>query len=275
MDPNINYFNILFFGLLGGFIPALVWLFFWLREDKKNPEPKRMILLAFIGGLLAVAISLYIEKLAYEINLKHLFSFEAYKNFMSWLQDYARSGDIAFEKLALVSIFAPVIEEVFKYLFAWLLVLRSRYDDEPIDPAIYMITVALGFAALENVIFLLDPLIKHEVVNSVMTGNMRFIGATILHTISSATIGMFIAFNFYDSRFKKFLWTLTGLVCAIITHSVFNFFMVSRSSSTSFMTYSVIWLFAIVLLFMFEKIKTVKIRSTSVNKPKKLPNIAQ
>ena len=28
------------FALIGGFVPALVWLWFWLKEDKQKPEPK-------------------------------------------------------------------------------------------------------------------------------------------------------------------------------------------------------------------------------------------
>ena len=36
-----------------GLIPALVWLWFWLKEDI-HPEPAKMITLSFIGGMVAV-----------------------------------------------------------------------------------------------------------------------------------------------------------------------------------------------------------------------------
>ena len=53
----------LIYALLGGILPACIWLLFWLREDKKSPEPKYMIVLAFLGGIAAVFISLYFEKI--------------------------------------------------------------------------------------------------------------------------------------------------------------------------------------------------------------------
>ena len=31
--------SILFFAIAGGFIPSLLWLWFWLKEDS-NPEPR-------------------------------------------------------------------------------------------------------------------------------------------------------------------------------------------------------------------------------------------
>ena len=34
------------------FIPPVLWLILYLREDR-NPEPKRLLLLAFVGGMAA------------------------------------------------------------------------------------------------------------------------------------------------------------------------------------------------------------------------------
>lgn len=180
---------------------------------------------------------------------------------MTRLQDYARLNGEVFENLTLVTIFAPIIEETLKYLFAYILVLRSKYDDEPIDPVIYMITVALGFAALENLFFLINPFLKEGIANGIMNGNMRFVGATLLHTMSSATIGMFIGFNFFDSKIKKFLWTVAGLVSAILIHALFNFFMVGNSNNASFIGLQYLWVVVIIVLLLFEKIKRVKNRS--------------
>jgi len=50
------------YALFGGILPALVWLVFWLREDKKNPEPKKLILRTFLFGMGAVMIVLFFQK---------------------------------------------------------------------------------------------------------------------------------------------------------------------------------------------------------------------
>ena len=57
-------FQTILFALLGGVLPALLWLWFWLKEDKKRPEPRGLILLAFIAGMLTVPVVLPFEKLA-------------------------------------------------------------------------------------------------------------------------------------------------------------------------------------------------------------------
>ncbi len=50
--------------MLGGVLPALLWLTFWLMEDRCEPEPKRYLLLTFIAGGAMVLAALWIEQKA-------------------------------------------------------------------------------------------------------------------------------------------------------------------------------------------------------------------
>jgi RsiW-degrading membrane proteinase PrsW (M82 family) len=123
----------------GGLLPALAWLWFWLREDSANPEPRALIALAFLAGMISVAIAVPLElgiKQALEAGLL----------------------GASFAAPAIVYSVWSALEEIIKYVLAYATVLRRREDDEPIDPAIYMVTTALGFAGAENVLFLLSPL---------------------------------------------------------------------------------------------------------------------
>jgi RsiW-degrading membrane proteinase PrsW (M82 family) len=245
------------YALLGGILPAFIWLFFWMKEDKKNPEPKYMIILAFIGGIIAVFLSLYFEKIIFNIDPNKIFFTDFLQKVLSWFKDSAIQQNIPLNKILLVALFAPFIEELSKFILAYILVLRSKSDDEPIDPMIYMVTVAIGFAALENTLFLIDPMMKNQITTVILTGNIRFIGATLLHTVSSVTVGIFISFNFFDSKLKKFIWTILGLICAIFIHSLFNFFM-AGSSQNSFLALEGIWILVIIVMLIFEKIKKFK-----------------
>lgn len=222
---------------LGGLIPALFWLWFWLREDKERPEPYLLIALAFIGGMMVVPLALPLQKLA--------------------LDSY--SGDN-------VVVVWVVIEEILKYSMALIMILWNKAVDEPIDLIIYMITIALGFAALENALFIFNPLASGDLADSAITGFFRFLGATLLHVLASGTVGTFLAFSFYKSNAKKLLYGTLGLGVAIVLHSFFNFFIMDASGETILGVFLFVWMGIIVLFLIFEKVKILEARHNAAKR---------
>src|SRR3989344_2100149 len=62
-DPSVAEINSpTFLALLGGVLPALFWLWFWLREDRLHPEPRRIILECFVLGGAGAFLALVLEK---------------------------------------------------------------------------------------------------------------------------------------------------------------------------------------------------------------------
>ncbi|MBL8157981.1 PrsW family intramembrane metalloprotease [bacterium] len=218
--------------IAGGIFPALAWLWFWLKEDSRNPEPRRLIALAFITGMLTVMIVIPIQKF------------------------------VAGYLVTQTAIFAAwsTIEEFTKYIMAWLLVLHRRENDEPVDAVIYMVAVALGFAGLENALFLLSPLAGDTVMQTVMTGNLRFIGATLLHVFSSATVGIFLAFSFYRSRLTKEWYAACGVILASLLHIGFNFLILNTADEHLLRAFAGVWVGVIAVLFALEFVKRIKPR---------------
>lgn len=223
--------NTYFFALAGGILPALVWLAFWLREDYKHPEPKGLIMWTFLLGMGAVIVVLPFQR--------------AINEFLPGL---------TLSAIVLISL----LEETFKLISAWGGGLRSPEDNEPIDPIIYMITAALGFAALENVLFIFGWLNSESVTASVsiIGGNFRFIGATLLHVISSAIIGVAMGFHFYKSRVVQAVWTIIALILATIFHAGFNLAILRVENGTA-LAFGVVWISVVFLLLAFEKVKTI------------------
>lgn len=226
--------NAIFFSLIGGILPALFWLYFWLKEDKLKPEPRSLIMLSFFGGMVAVLAALFAEKII---------------------------KDIVASNVILIAIYAPIIEELFKFLAAYFTTLRKKEDDEPIDPIIYLISSALGFAALENALFLINPLAENNILTGIATGNLRFIGATLLHVVASASIGIFIGFSFYKSRFLKFFMIIIGLIVAMTLHSFFNFFIIRGTDESILAVFAGLWVAVIVLILILERVKKIKTAS--------------
>lgn len=213
--------------MLGGLLPALAWLWFWLREDSKHPEPRRLIALAFLAGMVAVGIVIPLEQfVAAQIGM-------GTTTFTIW----------------------SIIEECTKFALAYITVLRLRDNDEPIDAVIYMVVVALGFAAAENTLFLLSPLAGGSALQEIMTGNLRFIGATLLHVLSSSAIGVFLGLSFYYSRTIKIEFGLIGLTVACTLHALFNYYILNTPENAIFRVFGFVWLGIIALLAVVEYIK--------------------
>lgn len=166
--------------------------------------------------------------------------------------------DSVFPGMTFLAIFLWIIlEEVFKFFAAYLSGISSVSDNEPIDPVVYMITAALGFAALENTLFILEPLLGKEVVSSVITGNLRFIGASLLHVVSSGIVGLALAFSFYETKKKQFTNTLIALAIAVSFHAGFNLAIVNWGNFGAVFSFGMVWLGVVFLLLMFEKVKTI------------------
>lgn len=217
--------------VLGGIFPALAWLWFWLKEDS-HPEPRRLIAAAFLAGMLTVVLVVPLQKIAagYLVTQTAIFA--------AW----------------------STIEEFAKYAIAWLVVLHRRENDEPIDAVIYMVAVALGFAGLENALFLLSPLAGETLVQTVITGNLRFVGATLLHVFSSAVVGVFIAFAFYRPTLIREWYAALGVILASLLHILFNFLILNTAEEHLLRAFAGVWVGVIAVLFALEFVKRLKPR---------------
>lgn len=219
------------YSLLGGILPALIWLIFWLQEDAKRPEPKGMILITFLAGMAAVVLVIPFQ-IAVESSLAGL--------------------------LALTVLLWALLEEAFKLGAAYFGGLGSTEDDEPIDSLVYVITAALGFVALENALFIAGPLFQADILGSFMTGNLRFIGTSVLHVVSSAIVGVALALSFYKPIKVRVLWAILGLGLATLFHTAFNLALINESGPSKPVIFGIVWASAILLLVIFEKVKTLK-----------------
>jgi RsiW-degrading membrane proteinase PrsW (M82 family) len=217
----------------GGILPALAWLWFWLREDSAHPEPRRLIALAFLAGMCTVAVAIPLEQ---------------------YVAAFIPSQTLTFTVWA-------AIEEVLKFLAALIAVLWRKDNDEPVDAVIYMICVALGFSAVENTLFLWSPLAGTSILQAFVTGNLRFVGATLLHVLSSATIGVALALSFYKPRAAKIRYAAVGVILAFLLHSSFNFLIMNAPSADLMRTFVFVWIGVIILLAALEFVKRIRPRT--------------
>ncbi|MFA6076837.1 MAG: PrsW family glutamic-type intramembrane protease [Candidatus Paceibacterota bacterium] len=231
-DPKI-----LSIAFLGGIIPSLLWLWFWVKKEEKEPEPKIILLMIFLMGMVAVVFVLPIQKFIQE-----------------------NIGSREFQ----IILWAGA-EEMIKYLAVMIILFKATRVHEPIDWPIYMITAALGFAALENALFLKQSLSLDQTTVGLFTaasiGQLRFLGSTLLHAVSSGILGIGLGISIYMTKFKRKLYIFIGLVLAIALHSVFNFFImkIRLDDGNGFLeilkVFAFLWVVTIIVMLLFEKIR--------------------
>lgn len=225
--PVIHSVTIAF---LGGVLPAFFWLWFWLREDRLHPEPRRLLVATFLLGMFSVPLAIPFEKLA----------------------EYFIPASLA------VIVVWALIEELLKYVAAYTGGMHTHAENEPIDAMVYLLTAALGFAAAENMLFILNPLIEGDVFVGIITGNIRFIGTSLLHVISSSIIGGAIALSFYKSRKVRHEYFWVGMAVAVWMHATFNHFILQSGGNGLFIVLIILWVCVIGLMLLFERVKRVR-----------------
>lgn len=220
--------------VLLGTIPGIAWLVFYLREDIDHPEPKRLIIYAFLAGALITVLVLKLQIIVH--SWANLNGFPTY-SFASFL-------------------LLAGVEELFKFLAVYITVSRRKEFDEPVDAMVYMIVAALGFATVENIgsvfqsnnAFLAGP-------GPLETTVLRFVGATLLHTLSSGVVGYYwgkalAKHGHYTGLIVK------GLLIGTLLHAVFNYLII-KSEPVALPLIFLLFV-AMFVLSDFEKLKHPK-----------------
>lgn len=249
----MSIYTVLFFGL----VPSIIWLLFFLKKDA-HPEPKPMILKLFVFGMASAVIAALIEIALFNTVLSPIYE----------------SFNINAVVFFLIYHFLAIafVEEGLKYMVVRQSIINDPEFDEPVDAMFYMIIVALGFAALENILVLLP--IGEFFFDAVSVSALRFIGATFLHALASATIGFFLALSFCDGKRRRWL-VLVGILIATALHGVYNISIIKADENFYYILIPIILLssLAIFVSFGIRKLKrlastckVVKRKTTSVSK---------
>jgi RsiW-degrading membrane proteinase PrsW (M82 family) len=217
--------------IIFGLLPGFVWLFFYLQEDV-HPEPRKMIFKVFLAGAFFTFI-IWLVEFAFQELLKY-FSVPEY--------DAASMSGFA------------IIEEVLKFAAAYLVVRRSKFFDEPIDAMIYMIVAALGVATVENVLVALNTMSLSGLESVFETIILRFLGATLLHALSSGIVGYYWAVGMLRNSVKSYI--ARGLVFASLLHIIFNYLILIFNENV--LVYPTLFLViaAFFIFYDFEKLKS-------------------
>jgi len=197
LKPTFTPFWLLVTGIIMALIPAAAWIFFFYRQDQREPEPKGMVLQVFVlGALLAAAIGIPL--------LDKVF------NVTSWVFTNT-----------LTHILGGILVIGFTQEFLKLIAVRfSVYDspefDERTDGIIYATAAGLGYATILNIAFIVNS----GGVNLGM-GAIRVVLTALAQASFAGITGYFLSSEKLDKH--PVWWLPLGLVIAAVLNGLFFF----------------------------------------------------
>ena len=181
------------------FSPGLFLLIIFYFVDRER-EPLSLIFATFFAG---VAASIPIVLL--EIFAKSLFA------------PFSRTVSQYVLQISYMFLVVGPVEETLKFGAVMAVVFLSREFNEWYDGILYAMVASLGFATLENIIYVVSL--------GATVGFLRFFLSVPAHALFGGIMGFFLSGAKFSS--KPFLWLLGALLIPILLHSLYNVFLVS------------------------------------------------
>lgn len=182
--------------------PAIIGLFCIYQADRVDREPGKLLFLTFLLGALSVIPSIFVEEILIRLNIF--------------------SG--IYQALFNAYIVAGLTEEYFKRLVVLKLPYRTSYFNEKLDGIVYGVFAALGFATVENIMY-----VVYRYTNNPFIGLYRGVFSVPAHGIFGITMGYYLSLaRFHTDRLEKRSNFRKSLFMPVLLHGTFDFILMAN-----------------------------------------------
>jgi protease PrsW len=186
---------------LAAIIPMMSYLLIIWWVDRYDREPFRLVLKNYLWGALGAVI--------FAIAWSSLIS-----AFVSiFVQDEIHLGNIE------VIIVAPFVEEITKGAFLFFTIRNKKFDNIT-DGIVYGGAIGLGFGMTENFLYFITY--GDTIANWMMIVIIRTLFSAVMHCVSTATFGAFLAYGRFKRTASRIFYMFTGLAIAMFIHLAWN-----------------------------------------------------
>ncbi len=174
---------------------AAIGLYIYFK-DKYEHEPVGLVVMSFFMGMASIVITFLI----------------------SWPVNYFVPIDEKSISQQAVHAFLLValIEEFSKFIFVRWVLFPNKNFNEPFDGIVYAVSVSLGFAGLENILYVMNS------ENGIATGIMRMLTAVPAHATFAVLMGYFMGIAKCEKGKSHYVWY--GLITATFFHGAYDYF---------------------------------------------------
>ena len=184
--------------LIASLAPGVIIMYLVYRHDLEK-EPIKMLLKAFFGGIGSIFISLMISiPLGLALNPEGISS----------------AGFDAF-------VGAAIPEEIGKWLIFYLLIRTSKHFDQYYDGILYAIFISMGFALVENVLYVLK--------GGMGVALMRAVLSVPGHMLFAIPMGYYFSLSRFEKGPRVATHLLLSITIPILLHGLFDFLLMFAS----------------------------------------------
>lgn len=199
---------------------AIAWFIFWM--DQYDKEPLRALLKSFILGGVAILPAMLVQYLS-----------------LNWLQHHTRQeGWLYYAGFSFLVV--AFSEEGIKYLMVRYYAYPRPFFNEPFDGIIYGVMVAMGFATVENMGYVMEY--------GMSTAILRMFLSVPAHGCFGVLMGYYIGLAKFSHATKTSGLMIRGLLLAILFHGLFDLFLFVQQDSGITSHIPGMYLFSLALL---------------------------
>lgn len=198
--------------------PTCIVLMYIYIRDKYEKEPFQLLISGIIYGVLMTFPIVFTE------------------NFFTKFEPITFLNNIFLHNLFISFFIASLVEEIYKYLFIYFFIWKNKNFNEEFDGIVYSVFLALGFAGIENILYIINPKLG---------GIYTAIGRAIFSVPSHALFGVFMGYYLSQAKFKKVPYSkLKAFFIPFILHGVYDILLISHGKYNEV-------LFSIFIVFMW------------------------
>jgi RsiW-degrading membrane proteinase PrsW (M82 family) len=191
--------------ILLALIPALVLIFYVVWRDRLHPEPGGQLVKAFFMGFLTIPLALLFASLIGQI-------------FML-LPPIEGVGALLVTSLMQ----AAIPEESAKLLILWLFLRRCRHFDEHMDGIVYAVCVGMGFATVENILYVTGS--GPQFLKVLSVGLSRAFLSIPGHFAFAVIMGYFYSLASFKGKQTHRKYMLMAWGFPVLAHALYDFLL--------------------------------------------------
>ncbi|MEI2665068.1 glutamic-type intramembrane protease PrsW [Rossellomorea sp. LJF3] len=188
--------------LSAGIAPGLALLSYFYLRDQYDAEPITLVFKTFMFGAL---ITFPIMFLQYVLEVEGIID-------SNWSTAFISSG---------------FLEEFFKWFILMFAIFQHVDFNEPYDGIVYGASVSLGFATVENILYLIANGVEHAFGRAVLPVSS--------HALFGVIMGYYLGKAKFSSQEERHKWLFLAISVPILLHGTYNYIFLSEKNWVYYM----------------------------------------